>query len=190
MCDAKDDGGRDWLFVGRVAPNKCQQDLVAALAAHRRAYGSRDRLHLVGASMFASYSFALERFVAALGLEDAVEMTGPVSPGAFGAYYRAADVLVCVSEHEGFCVPVIEAMHHDVPVVAFAAGAVPETVGNGGLVLDRKDPETVAVAVERVLGDEAVRTALVASGRARCAELDPAKARAQFVDAVEQAGVR
>ena len=129
LRDAKGDGGRDWLFVGRIAPNKCQHDLVAALAAHRRAYGSHTRLHLVGGSTSATYSFALERFVAALGLEDAVEITGPVSAGALGAYYRAADVLVCVSEHEGFCVPVIEAMYHDVPVVAFAAGAVAETVG-------------------------------------------------------------
>jgi glycosyltransferase involved in cell wall biosynthesis len=190
LRDAKHDGGRDWLFVGRVAPNKCQHDLVAALAAHRRAYGSRARLHLVGPATASSYSFALERFVAALGLEDAVEITGAVSPAALGAYYSAADVLVCVSEHEGFCVPVLEAMHHDVPVVAFGAGAVPETVGEGGLVLDRKDPETVAAAVERVLGDEAVRAALVAAGRGRCAQLDPEKAKAAFVAAVEGAGSR
>ena len=99
---AKGDGGRDWLFVGRIAPNKCQHDLVAALAAHRRAYGSPTRLHLVGGSTSATYSFALERFVAALGLEDAVEITGPVSAPALRAYYRAADVLVCVNEDEGY----------------------------------------------------------------------------------------
>ena len=188
LRDAKGDGGHDWLFVGRIAPNKCQHDLVAALAAHRRAYGSRARLHLVGASTSPAYSFALERFVAALELEGAVEITGPVSPGQLGAYYRTADVLVCVSEHEGFCVPLLEAMHHAVPVVAYGAGAIVETVGDGGLVLDRKDPETVAVAVERVLADETVRSSLVAAGRARCAQLDPAKARAAFVAAVEHAG--
>lgn len=187
---AKADGGRDWLFVGRIAPNKCQHDLVAALAAHRRAYGSRSRLHLVGAATAPAYSFALERFVAALGLEDAVEITGPVSAAALGAYYRAADVLVCVSEHEGFCVPLLEAMHHDVPVVAFGAGAVPETVGDGGLVLERKDPETIAAAVERVLTDDRLRADLVAAGRARAAQLDPEKARAAFVGAIERAGAK
>jgi glycosyltransferase involved in cell wall biosynthesis len=190
LHDAKSDGGRDWLFVGRVAPNKCQHDLVAALAAHRRAYGSRDRLHLVGAPTSAAYSFALERFVDALGLEDAVDITGPVSAGALTAYYRAADCLVCVSEHEGFCVPLLEAMHHRVPVVAFGAGAVPETVGDGGLVLERKDPETVAAAAERVLTDGALRAALVAAGTARATQLDPDKARATFVDAIERAGSR
>jgi glycosyltransferase involved in cell wall biosynthesis len=190
LRDAKADGGRDWLFVGRIAPNKCQHDLVAALAAHRRAYGSNDRLHLVGSSTSKSYSFALERFVAALGLEDAVEITGPVATAALGAYYRAADVLVCVSEHEGFCVPLLEAMHHDVPVIAFAAGAVRETVGDGGLVLDRKDPETVAAAVERVLADPELRARFVAAGAQRAAALDPEKAKAAFVDAVEGAGAR
>jgi len=187
---AKADGGRDWLFVGRIAPNKCQHDLVAALAAHRRAYGSRDRLHLVGASTSPAYSFALERFVAALGLEDAVHITGPVSAAVLAAHYRGADCLVCVSEHEGFCVPLLEAMHHGVPVVAFGAGAVAETAGDGGLVLDRKDPETVAAAVERVLSDAPLRSALVAAGTARATQLDPDKARAMFVEAIEQAGTR
>ena len=187
---AKSDGGRDWLFVGRIAPNKCQHDLVAALAAHRRSYASRDRLHLVGASTSTAYSFALERFVGALGLGDAVSVTGPVSAAALSAYYRAADVLVCVSEHEGFCVPLLEAMHHRVPVVAFGAGAVPETVGDGGLVLDRKDPETVAAAVDRVLTDGPLHAALVAAGTTRATQLDPDKARATFVDAVERAGSR
>lgn len=190
LRDAKADGGRDWLFVGRIAPNKCQHDLVAALAAHRRAYGSRDRLHLVGASTSTAYSFALERFVAALGLEDAVDITGPVSAAALAAYYRAADCLVCVSEHEGFCVPLLEAMHHRVPVVAYGAGAVAETAGDGGLVLDRKDPETVAAAAERVLSDPALRSALVAAGAARATQLDPDKARAMFVEAIERAGAR
>jgi glycosyltransferase involved in cell wall biosynthesis len=190
LRDAKSDGGRDWLFVGRIAPNKCQHDLVAALAAHRLAYGSRSRLHLVGASTSRAYSFALERFVAELGLTDAVEITGPVSGAALGAYYGAADVLVCVSEHEGFCAPLLEAMHHGVPVVAFGAGAVSETVAGGGLVLDRKDPETIAAAVDRVLTDDGLRAALVAAGTARAAELDPEKATAAFVAAVERAGAR
>jgi glycosyltransferase involved in cell wall biosynthesis len=190
LLDSKTDGGPDWLFVGRIAPNKCQHDLVAALAAHRKAYGSRARLRLVGSSTAPAYSFALDRFVADLGLDDAVEVTGPVSTAALGAYYRAADVLVCVSEHEGFCVPLLEAMHHDVPVVAFGAGAVTETVGGGGLVLDRKDPETVAAAVERVLKDHELRAQLVAAGRIRAAQLDPEKARAEFVGAVERAGSR
>jgi glycosyltransferase involved in cell wall biosynthesis len=97
---------------------------------------------------------------------------------------------LCVSEHEGFCVPVLEAMHHGVPVVAFGAGAVAETVGDGGLVLERKDPETVAAAVDRVCADASVRSAMVAAGTARASQLDPALARAAFVDAIERAGSR
>jgi glycosyltransferase involved in cell wall biosynthesis len=190
LRDAKADGGRDWLFVGRIAPNKCQHDLVAALAAHRRAYGSRDRLHLVGGPTAPAYSRALSSFVHALELDDAVDIAGSVSNAALSAYYRAADVLVCVSEHEGFCVPLLEAMHHGVPVVAYGAGAVAETVGAGGLVLERKDPATVAAAVERVLSDADLRARLVAAGQARAAALDPAQSRAEFVAAIAGAGAR
>jgi glycosyltransferase involved in cell wall biosynthesis len=190
LTAAKRAGGRDWLFVGRLAPNKCQHDLVAALVAHRRVYGSRDRLHLVGGATARAYTTALSSFVHALELDDAVDVTGSVSPAALRAYYRTADVLVCVSEHEGFCVPVLEAMHHGVPVVAFGAGAVAETVGAGGLVITRKDPVTVAAAVERVLSDSELRAELVAAGRRRAAQLDPSIGRAAFVDAVERAGTR
>jgi glycosyltransferase involved in cell wall biosynthesis len=76
---------------------------------------------------------------------------------------------VCLSEHEGFCVPVLEAMHHGLPVVAFAAGAVPETVGGAGLVLSDKSPALVAASVDRVLTDPAVRDGLAAARRARLA---------------------
>jgi glycosyltransferase involved in cell wall biosynthesis len=190
MLAAKRDGGRDWLFVGRVAPNKCQHDLVAALAAHRRVYESRDRLHLVGGATARAYSTALTSFVHATGLDDAVDITGSVRASVLRAHYRSADVLVCVSEHEGFCVPVLEAMHHGVPVVAYGAGAVAETVGDGGIVLERKDPVTVAAAVERVLSDPELRVQLVAAGRRRAAQLDPAIGRAAFVAAVEGVGAR
>ena len=100
-----------------------------------------------------------QRFIHALGLDDAVTLTGGVSPAELAAYYRAADVFVVCSEHEGFCVPLLEAMHHGVPIVAYAATAVPETLGDAGLLLDVKDPCTVAAAVDHVVGDAALRDA-------------------------------
>jgi glycosyltransferase involved in cell wall biosynthesis len=119
-----------------------------------------------------------------------VQISSGLSASELAARYQAAHAFVCLSEHEGFCVPLLEAMHHDVPVIAFAAGAVRETIGNGGLVLDRKDPETVAAAVERLLSDADLRARFVAAGAARAAALDPEKAKAAFVDAVEGAGAR
>ncbi len=186
---AKADGGADWLFVGRVAPNKCHHDVIKALAAYRRLYDPKARLHLVGGSSSHAYWTALERFVAALGLRGAVRLTGAVPHGVLAAHFRAADAFVCLSEHEGFCVPLLEAMHHRLPIVAFAAAAVPETLGGAGVVLDRKDPPTVAAAVHRVLTDGAVHDAVVEAGQQRLSDFTLERSRARWVEVLERLGV-
>lgn len=163
-------GGPLWLFVGRVSPNKAQHDLVLAFAAYRRLVDPTARLAVVGGVASHAYEIALRKLVAELGLGDAVELTGSVSDAELGAWYAAADVFVCLSDHEGFCVPLLESMWNEVPIVAFASTAVPETLGPGGLLLGDKSPVPVAVAVDRVLGEAAVRDALVAAGRARIAD--------------------
>lgn len=160
-------GGTRWLFVGRVAPNKCQHDVIAAFAAYRELYDGSAHLTLVGGRTSNVYYRSLELLAAELGVAGAVEFTDTISDEEKLACYRAADVFVCLSEHEGFKVPVLEAMHFDVPVVAYEASAVPETVGDGGLLLSDKDPLLVATAVDRVLRDEALRVELVAAGRRR-----------------------
>ncbi len=162
--------GTRWLFVGRVAPNKAHHDLVKAFAAYRRAYDPAAVLRIVGPPSSAAYSQALRAFVEALGLTDAVDFAGPVSDAALAAHYRTADVFVCVSDHEGFCVPLLEAMHHRLPVVAYASSAVPETLGGAGLLLETKLPTTVAAAVHRVVTDADLRSGLVAAGRRRLAD--------------------
>src|SRR6185312_14161735 len=110
-------GGRPlWLFVGRIAPNKCQHDVIAAFAAYRRLYAPDSRLAVVGAVTSARYQKALEEMVADLGVADAVDFPGSAPFPELLAYFQEADVFVCLSEHEGFCVPVIEAMELGLPV--------------------------------------------------------------------------
>src|SRR5207248_3376126 len=169
---------------GRLAPNKAQHDLIKALAAYRRLYDPRARLHLVGTSSSESYRTALVAYADALDLVDAVEFTGSVSDGELAAHYRAADVFVCVSEHEGFCVPLLEAMHHRLPIVAYAAAAVPETLGDGGLLLNSKDPYTVAAAVQRVVSDADLRAQLVAAGTRRLHDFDLDRSREKLLGAI------
>jgi glycosyltransferase involved in cell wall biosynthesis len=89
---------------------------------------------------------------------------------------------VCLSEHEGFCIPLLEAMAHDTPVVAFAAAAVPGTLADGGVLLDAKAPSTVAAAVHRVVADKAVRDAVVEAGARRLADFSLDRTRAQWVE--------
>ena len=139
---------------------------------------------LVGGGIAEPYGVTLRRFAHALGLDDAVTFAGGVSPDALAAHYAHADVFVMTSEHEGFCVPLIEAMFHRVPIVAFAAAAVPETLGAAGLLLDTKEACTVAAAVDRVVRDDAVRTQLVAAGTSRAPMFDVARTGPAFVAAV------
>ena len=164
------------LFVGRLAPNKCQQDLVSALAVLRR-WRPGVELVLVGASSADVYEAALKDFAVELGVGDAVRFVSSVSSSELVRWYRRADVFVCLSEHEGFCVPLVEAMAWGVPVVAVAAAAVPETLGGAGVLLTDKSPVVVAAAVERVLVDVGLREGLVSRGLVRATELGPGSAR-------------
>jgi L-malate glycosyltransferase len=175
--------GNDWLFVGRLAPNKAQHELVKAFASYRRIFDPGARLWLVGGDASTRYHRSLARFVAAAGLEAAVHLTGAVADPVLGAYYAAADVLVCVSRHEGFGVPLLEAMAHDVPVVARAGTAVTETVGDAGLLLDEGAPAiAVAVAAHRALADTSLRERLVAAGRRRVEQFSSARTAAALLD--------
>ena len=177
-------GGSSWLFVGRIAPNKAQHDLIKAFAVYRRAYDGKARLRLVGGSSSHRYISALEEFTRELGLADAVEFAGDVADELLGAHYRAADVYVSASDHEGFGVPLLEAMYHGVPVVAYASTAVPETVGDGGLCVTDKSPTALAAAVHRVCSDPSVRDALRVAGRRRVAQFDLGENRRRFADAI------
>ena len=168
-----------WLFVGRLAPHKAQHDLIAAFALYRRLHGGECRLVLAGTGSLSAYEQALRGLAAELGVGAAVLFLGSLSPDELAAWYAAADVFVCLSDHEGFCVPLIEAMHHGLPVVAFSTAAVPETLGNAGLLIEDKTPVTVACAAQRVLDDRQARRNLTAIGRQRAAHLSgPAAVRA------------
>ena len=167
LAKAKAEGGADLLFVGKVSPHKASHDLVKMLAVYRKVFDRHARLHLVGSALGKRYLPALMSFVAELGLGHAVSVTGSVPASALEAYYRSADVFVCASDHEGFCVPIVEAMGRGVPVVAFRSSAVPETVGDAGILLDTKEPLRFAAAVAAVTGDDQVRRHLVEAGTTR-----------------------
>ena len=168
--------------MGRVSPNKALESTIAALAV-ARAHGDPDAwLQLVGKPATDSYVTALHRYVADLGLGDAVEFAGHASDAAVEAAYGAADVLVVTSEHEGFCVPVVEAMAAGVPVVAFDRGAVPEVLGGAGVLVSDKDPYALAAAITALSRDATRRRQLREAGRERLHDLDLGTAAERFVD--------
>jgi glycosyltransferase involved in cell wall biosynthesis len=167
LAAAKAEGGADLLFVGRIVPSKGQHELVKALWAYRRLYDPAARLHLVGGSSSFAYLKAIRGFIAELGLTDAVRITGDVTDAALAAYFAAADAYLSLSAHEGFGVPLVEAMVAGVPVVARAVGAVAETVGDAALLLAGTDPSYVAAALHRVCTDAPLRRLLIEAGRRR-----------------------
>ena len=173
------------VFVGRLAPNKAQHDLIASLAVLRSTDHPEATLHLVGARTFGSYSDAIRDYTASLGLADAVFVHEAVTDDELADHYSAADVFVCLSDHEGFCVPIIEAMHRGLPVIAFNSSAVGATVGDGGLVLDSKSPDIVAAAISRVHGDEALRTRMGDAGRRRAAQFRSEHSRTAWAKLIE-----
>jgi glycosyltransferase involved in cell wall biosynthesis len=185
LAAARAAGGTDWLFVGRMAPNKAQHDVVKAFAAYRKFHDPEARLHLVGGSSSHRYESTVRQYVDALGLGAAVDLSGPVSGAALSAYYDGCDLFVVCSEHEGFCVPLLEAMYHRMPIVAYASSAIPETLGGAGLLLDAKDPVTIAAGAARVLSDPTLCNAMIEAGIARLADFDVERSRRKLMAALE-----
>lgn len=178
-------GGADWLFVGRISPNKCVHDVVAAFAAYRAGCDSRARLTLVGGRAGDEYWGAVKHLIVELGLGHAVTLVDQISVAHLVALYKTSDLFVLLSEHEGFNVPVLEAMHFGVPVVAYASSAVPGTVEDAGLLLDDKDPLLVVAAADRILGDSGLRSRLQAAGTSRVQHFSLANTARRAIEVIE-----
>ena len=187
LAAQKAGGGTDLLFVGKVSPHKGQDDLIKSLAAYRQLYDPQARLHVVGGSISEEYSVAIGRFADELVLAEAVHMAGVVTHEELIAYYAAADVFCCLSNHEGFCVPLLESMYHRLPIVAYATTAVPETVQGAGLLLPDKSPARVAAAIDRVITDDRLRTVLAEAAAERVAAFALPRVQAGFASAIDSA---
>ncbi|HXA29577.1 MAG TPA: glycosyltransferase [Candidatus Angelobacter sp.] len=162
------------LTVGRVAPNKCIEDCIRLLAAYRAGVDPRARLWVAGdADRLPVYRDALLRLVARLGLQDAVRFLGRVTQQELIDCYRGATAYVSMSEHEGFGVPLLEAMVCELPILAFPSTAVPFTLGGAGLQVPVKDFPLMAEALGLLLGDPTALADHVDRGRRRAAELAP-----------------
>jgi L-malate glycosyltransferase len=168
---AFDDGWTNILFVGRVIPNKKFEDVIRAFHVYRTRHNPRSRLLLVGSySGFERYLAMLQSLVANLGTPD-VHFLGHVSNEELTALYDIGDLFLCASEHEGFCVPLIESFYKRLPVLAFAATAVPATMDGGGVLYDTKDPFHVARLMAALLDDDELESAVTASQDAALARL-------------------
>ena len=178
----------DVLFVGRLAPNKGHRRMFRIAATYAELFGRRLRVRLVGSHdrRWAPWLELLARDREQLRLGDSIEYLGTLSTAELKAAYLTSRLLLCCSEHEGFCVPLVEAGRLGVPVVATWQQAVAETLGREGLVLRDVSDDVVAAAIHRVLEDEVLRERLVEAQGARYARhFAPAAIEQAFLAAVE-----
>jgi len=174
------------LCVGQMLPHKRPDLLVKAMHTASTYLGLQARLLLVGPNRFAPYADAIAAQVRELNL-DQVHIVGPVPDDRLAAMFRRATAFVTVSEHEGFCVPLLEALAFDVPVLARACAAIPETLGDGGFLLPgRVTAELIAEAIDCIVRDAGLRRDLVARGQRRLRELTQVDASLAMLEAISE----
>ncbi|HAO92526.1 MAG: hypothetical protein A2X99_06100 [Deltaproteobacteria bacterium GWB2_55_19] len=172
------------IFVGRIAPNKRIEDIIRAFCFYQRFLNPSSRLFLVGSNKEAAYGSALSGLVKRLGVRDVV-FTGHVTVEELRAYYRLSHLFLCMSEHEGFCAPLLEAMFFKIPVVAYRSSAVPETMGGAGVIFNDKKVEEVAELADLILRDAELRRGIVEAQTDRLKDFDRASIGGKFIEFVE-----
>jgi len=151
--DKYTDGKLNLLIVGRGVPHKKQDEAIEIVRYYKEHINSDVRLIIVG-NMKPSFEKKLHHMVENYHMQNDVVFAGSVSNDELCSWYRVADALLCLSEHEGFCVPLVEAMVFDKPVFAYAVAAVPETVGQAGILLQNKSPQYVAELIRDTLASK------------------------------------
>jgi len=172
-----DDGLVNFLFVGRIAPNKKIEDHIKLAEVYKRYVDAYYRFIFVGRYDVVPRYYATIRALMAdyRLLHDRFIFTGPIPDEELAVYYRHAAAYVSLSEHEGFCVPLVEAMAADVPVLAYAAAAVPDTLGGAGVQFAPKDLELAAELLGELAFNDSVRAQVLAGQRRRLADFDDAR---------------
>ncbi len=173
------------VFTGRIAPNKRQEDVIEAFFYYKKYYNPKSRLFLVGSYKgMERYYGRLRDYVERLGVKD-VHFTGHISFSAILAYYALADVFLCMSGHEGFCIPLLEAMSFDIPVVACCETAVTETLGGSGIGMKERNTLLAAGLMDRVVTDREFRERVLETQRERLADFDNQKTGEKFLSYLE-----
>ena len=165
------DGLTNFLFVGRIAPNKKIEDIIRLAEHYKRYVDAHYRFIFVGRyDGVPRYTYMLRAFIAELGwLPDRFLFTGAVPDAELATYYRYSSVYLSMSEHEGFCVPLLEAMAADLPVLAYSCTAVPDTLGGAGVQFAPKDFERAAELLGMLAFDDGLRASIIEGQRRRLA---------------------
>lgn len=149
------------LFVGRVVPNKCQQDVIITFVNYVRNFNSNSKLFIVGDLYMDSYVSKLKKLCDTYDISDKVIFTGKVSEEDLKSYYILSDIFLCMSEHEGFGVPLLEAMKMSVPVIAYRSSAIAETMGGSGVLVTEKQHLHIASLINEIIIDTNLKNRII-----------------------------
>lgn len=155
-----DDNFINIMFVGRIVPNKRQDEIIKIFYYYKQ-INPNSRLFLIGSHHgFEEYFRKLKDLIEKLSLHDVI-MPGSVSDKDLNSYYTIADIFLCMSEHEGFCVPLVECMYFNVPIIAYNSSAIPFTLKNSGVLVNRKNYGQIAELIDIIINDDTLKTKIV-----------------------------
>lgn len=161
------------LFVGRIAPNKKFEDLLKTFAYYNKIINPDSVLTLAGSCNGAGKYLDFLKYTAfKLEIEDNVIFTDSIPQKDLNAYYSGADVFLCLSEHEGFCVPLLESMYFDLPIMAYKESAVPETLKDAGILLTKKNHKSIAFLLDILINNKDLRAKIIKGQKLRLNNFD------------------
>lgn len=182
VIDKYSDGFTNIIFLGRLVPNKKQEHVLEAFSEYQKNYNHKSRLFIVGnPTGCENYSEKLKQYAKNLNLKNVI-FTGHTRFDEILAYYKVSDLFLCMSEHEGFCVPLVEAMFFNLPIVAYASSAIPWTLGGSGFLLDEKTPALTAGVMNEILTNKTLKEQILENQHERLADFDHNKVAKQFWD--------
>lgn len=186
LVDKYDDDYVNILFTGRIAPHKKIENIIKVFCFYQKEYNPKSRLLLVGSNTaHKNYYQALEDYIQWLQVDN-VFFAGHVSNKDLESYYTVSDVFLCMSEHEGFCIPLVEAMKRKIPVVAYSAAAVPDTLGEAGVLVKTKDKKKIAGIIDQLISDSDYREQTVLSQDRRLNFLGLENYQSELKDLIEE----
>lgn len=175
----------NFLFVGRIAPNKSHVDIIKTFYYYNKYINKNSRLYLVGDKQITSYVLKLENKIKELGLSEKVFLTGMIEDDKLAAYYRASHIFLCMSEHEGFCVPLLEAMSFGIPVIAYATTGIPYTLEDTGILLHKKNYIEIAELIDIIVNNKLLLERLVIKQEQRCKQFNRDSIRPKFKELIK-----
>lgn len=177
------------LYVGRVVPNKACEELIKIVYSYRKYVNPKIHLWIVGSQFLRPYVQFLESLVARLELRTTVTFTGRVPLADLCTYYEASDLFLYTSQHEGFGVPLLESMYFDLPILAYKAAAVPETLGSAGVLFNQFSYAEIAETISLLVSDQDLRQQIIRCQNQRLVDFAPKRVEKKLRQVLERVGV-